>query len=127
MTRHQSRQMAIGLLYSISQMNYSVSEAVNQYEGEVSDDAILFVNEVLANLEEIDSIIEQHLENYTLNRLNQVDKQILRLAVCELLKKTPKGIVINEALNLTREYSDEGNDKAVKFNNKVLDKIAKDI
>ena len=74
---------------------------------------------------QIDTIISACLENYTIDRLNQVDKAIIRLATAELLAGTPKGIVINEALEITREYSDQGDNKAVRFNNKLLDKIVK--
>ena len=78
----------------------------------------------MGNEEKIDNIISECLVNYTIERLNQVDKAIVRLATAELLAGTARNIVINEALEITKEYSDQGDGKAVKFNNKLLDSIA---
>ncbi len=81
---------------------------------------------ILTHLDEIDNIIISNLKNWKLKRLGYVDRAILRFATYELwLTDTPVEIVINEALNITRKYTDEGDDKAVHFNNRVLDNIAK--
>jgi N utilization substance protein B len=91
---------------------------------EKSDDAIGLANYVTLNIERINNLIAKSLTNYTLDRLNSVDKAILRLATGEMLQNvTPREVVINEALELTREFSDSGDNKAVRFNNKVLDNI----
>ncbi len=91
---------------------------------EKSDDAISLANYATLNSEKIDEVINASLTNYKLDRLNSVDRAILRLATSELMaKNTPAEVVINEALELTREFSDQGDNKAVKFNNKVLDNI----
>ena len=72
----------------------------------------------------IDQIIVNNLVNWKINRLSYVDRAIIRFAVYELYyTQTPFEIVINEALNLTRKYSDEGDGKMVGFTNKVLDNI----
>jgi len=95
---------------------------------EKSDDAISMANYVTLNNDKIDSLISSNLTNYSLERLNSVDRSILRLACGELLEnKIPHEVVINEALELTREFSDQGDNKAVKFNNKVLDNIKKNL
>ena len=79
---------------------------------------------VLGNLHKIDEIIINNLVNWRINRLSFVDRAIIRFAVYELYyEDTPFEIVINEALNLTRKYSDEGDSKMVGFTNKVLDNI----
>lgn len=81
---------------------------------------------IVLHLEQIDAILVEHLQNWKLNRLSYVDRAILRFAIYELRwTDTPDEIVINEALNITRKYSDEGDSKMVGFNNKVLDNIAK--
>ena len=78
------------------------------------------------NLAKIDQLITHHLEGWTLSRLNKVDKAILRLAVYEMLEEvTPPKIVINEAIELTKNFTDTGDKKASSFNNKLLDKIGK--
>jgi N utilization substance protein B len=91
---------------------------------EKSDDAIGLANYVTLNIERINNLIAKSLTNYTLDRLNSVDKAILRLATGEMLQNvTPREVVINEALELTREFSDSGDNRAVRFDNKVLDNI----
>ena len=68
----------------------------------------------------------KNLTNWKIQRLSFVDRAIIRFATYELLlTNTPQEIIINEALNLTRKYSDEGNNKMVGFTNKVLDNITK--
>lgn len=73
----------------------------------------------------INDTIESSLQNYTLNRLSMVDRAILRLATYEMkYEKLPKEIAINEALELTKMFTNLDDHKQVKFNNKVLDTIA---
>lgn len=79
------------------------------------------VNGVLENIESIDKVISKYLENWDLDRLGKTDKAILRLGAYELIHyDTPKVVVINEAVELAKKYSD---DKVVKLINAVLDKI----
>lgn len=122
-SRHKSREMAIQLLYNVDFMQITLDEAKSSVEN-VSDDALAFAAHVLYDKANIDKLIEESLENYHINRLNSVDLQIIRLAIYEMKSCEPKGIVINEALELTKEYTDTGDKKAVRFNNKLLDKIA---
>jgi len=81
---------------------------------------------VIDSLEKIDQLIVDHLEGWSISRLNKVDKAILRLAVYEMLEKiAPQKIVINEAIELTKNFTDIGDKKSPNFNNKLLDKIGK--
>ncbi|CDE25110.1 n utilization substance protein B homolog [Clostridium sp. CAG:307] len=125
-SRHKSREMAIQLLYNVDFMQITLDEAKASIEN-VSDDALSFAVHVLYDKVNIDKIIEESLENYHINRLNSVDLQIIRLAVYEMKSGEAKAVVINEALELTKEYTDTGDKKAVRFNNKLLDKIANKI
>lgn len=125
-SRHKSREMAIQLLYNVDFMQITLDEAKASIEN-VSDDALSFAANVLYDKVNIDKIIEESLENYHINRLNSVDLQIIRLAVYEMKSGEAKAVVINEALELTKEYTDTGDKKAVRFNNKLLDKIANKI
>lgn len=125
-SRHKSREMAIQLLYNVDFMQITLDEAKDSIEN-VSDDALSFAAHVLYDKVNIDKIIEESLENYHINRLNSVDLQIIRLAVYEMKSGEAKAVVINEALELTKEYTDTGDKKAVRFNNKLLDKIANKI
>mgnify|MGYP004637716967 FL=1 len=79
------------------------------------------VNGVLENKDNIDKIIGKYLENWDLDRLGKTDRAILRLSTYEMLYyNTPDVVVINEAVELAKKYSD---DKVVKLINAVLDKI----
>jgi len=81
---------------------------------------------IIDNLEKIDDVIIAHLEGWSFSRLNKVDKAILRLAVYEMTKgATPIKIVINEAVELTKNFTDTGDKKTPNFNNRLLDKIGK--
>lgn len=79
---------------------------------------------VIAKLEEIDNIISSNLENYTINRLPKLDLCIIRYAIYEMLyDNLDKKIAINEAVEISKKYSDI-NGKQYKFNNSLLDRIA---
>lgn len=79
------------------------------------------VDGVLEKKDSIDKIISKYLENWDLDRLGKTDRAILRLSTYEMLYyNTPKVVVINEAVELAKKYSDE---KVVKIINAVLDKI----
>ena len=81
---------------------------------------------ITSSMSQIDQLIADHLEGWSLSRLNKVDKAILRLAVYEMLEGTiPIKIIINEAIELTKNFTDVGDKKASSFNNKLLDKIGK--
>ena len=75
---------------------------------------------------EIDALIETHAENWRLERMAVVDRNLLRAAVAELLgyPKTPAAIVINESLEIARHY---GAPESVQFLNGVLDAIARSV
>ncbi len=75
---------------------------------------------------EIDALIETHAENWRLERMAVVDRNLLRTAVAELLgcPNTPAAIVINESLEIARRY---GAPESVQFLNGVLDAIARSV
>ena len=77
---------------------------------------------VAGALAELDPIIVEAAEHWRLERLNVLDRLILRLAIYELLHEpeTPAKVVINEALELARTFS---GDEAVRFVNGVLDAV----
>ncbi len=121
LSRRESRVRIVELLYMMDIHDSFRFDVETTPEEE-------FVVEVLEGLlpmrERIDGIISDHLTNYTIKRLNYVDRAILRLATYELLAtETPTEIVIDEALELTHLLSDEGDKKHVSFNNRVLDNV----
>lgn len=74
----------------------------------------------------IDDLIVKHSQNWRLERMPVVDRNLLRMAVAEMLgfKSTPFPIVINEALEIARRYSAP---ESVNFLNGVLDSIARSL
>ncbi len=86
------------------------------------------LNEIIDELEKIDFLISSTIKNYTIDRLNLVDLAIIRIAVFGLLKALdPAEIIINEAIELTKEFSDLDDEKQHKFNNSLIDNIYKKI
>lgn len=86
------------------------------------------VNGVRENLDVIDRYIAISLTNYTIDRLSFVDRALLRIGVYELkFTETPKNIIIDEIVNLSHEFSETEDFSSSKFNNALLDKIAKRI
>jgi transcription antitermination protein NusB len=79
--------------------------------------------ETVERLTEIDALIADTAENWRPERMAVLDRLVLRMAVCELLRgiaDTPPPVVINEAIELARTFSTE---EAVKFINGMLDGI----
>ena len=73
----------------------------------------------------VDELISSSLNKYTIDRLSYVDRAIIRISTAEMLiGETPKNIIINEALEITKELSKVENDNQVKFNNRLMDSIA---
>ncbi len=77
---------------------------------------------VLTSQEPIDALIKSHAENYELHRISAVDRNILRLAIYEMLHcpEVPPIVSINEAIEIAKKYS---TDDSGKFVNGILDRI----
>ena len=75
---------------------------------------------------EIDQLIERHAEHWRMDRMAAVDRNVLRGAVAELIgfPDTPRAVIINEALEIARKFS---NPESVQFINGVLDSVGKDL
>ncbi|MBR2139025.1 MAG: transcription antitermination factor NusB [Bacilli bacterium] len=126
MTRTEAREKIMIILY---QIDFYVKEKIAYELEDVFKENLEIDNEYVRNIvngvldkqEEIDSTITKYLENWDLDRLGKTDKAILRLATYEMMHyDTPVIVVINEAIELAKKYSD---DKVVKLINAVLDKI----
>ena len=122
--RRDDRISCMELLFSYDMNNEYIY--VNPSD-DYSDFATELVNYVFTNLEKIDEVISDSLVNYRIGRLSFVDRAIIRCATAEMMMETPKAIVINEALEIVKVYSDQGDGKAVKFINRVLDNISKNL
>ena len=100
--------------YNLEDVFHENLEMDNKYVKDI-------VNGVLENQDKIDETINKYLDNWDLDRLGKTDRAILRLSTYEMIYyDTPKVVVINEAVELAKKYSD---DKVVKLINAVLDKV----
>lgn len=147
MKRHNSRIFAVLTMYQNDLLNQTKEKdllesdkikcfddfkAINEDEISTYDVDIQFYQELLnlvnKNIDDIDSILKDSLVNWSFNRLAYIDRAILRVATAEMLYTiTPKEIIIDEALNITRDYSETDDYLTVKFNNKVLDTVKEKI
>ncbi|HHT99061.1 MAG TPA: transcription antitermination factor NusB [Acholeplasma sp.] len=116
------------IMENLYQFDFNQSMEVSYEPTFEGDYESLIYDGIIANLNAIDKTIEEHLFNYSLKRLSFVDRAILRIAVYEIMfSELPVNIVINEAIMLTKKFSDLDDEKQHKFNNRVLDNIAKKI
>ena len=123
--KRDARIKAMQILYTCDFQSIEIEEAL-ELEEEKDELAIALARACFEKLFEIDELISNTLIHYTIDRLNLVDKAIIRLAVSELLEgKEPHQVIINEALEITKLYTDLGDHKAVSFNNRLLDNINK--
>ena len=134
MKRKRSREIAMELLFSMEISKNSYEETiecfVEDYEMDLKTIDIEYIKEVMKSVldhkEEIDEIIKNSLINWTIDRVSKVNLTIVRLAIAEMLyiNDVPEVVAINEAIELTKKYSD---DKSVSFVNGALDKAFKNI
>ena len=127
--RSEARYKAMTILYQINlykknNIKYEVADVIKE-QLEIQND---FVNElvygVINNKEEIDKIANNYLSNWSLDRLGLTDQAIIEIAIFEIkYTDTPNLVCINEAIELSKQYSDV---KVSKMINGVLDKIYHD-
>ncbi|WP_416827173.1 transcription antitermination factor NusB [Ectobacillus polymachus] len=126
MKRRTSREKAMQALYQIDiagEIDPKIALLNTLKEGEEKNEFLeQLVLGVLEHKEEIDSIIEKNLENWTIDRMGTVDRNILRLAVFELIymKEIPENVSINEAIEIAKVFGDE---ESRRFINGVLSKV----
>lgn len=124
--RSELREIIMKVLYQIDMFNeakveYDINDLIKEQlevENSFVNDSI---NGILEHREEINKLANKYLNDWSLDRLNKVDQSILSLGIYELMyTSTPSVVSINEAIELSKKYSDE---KVTKMINGVLDKI----
>ena len=108
-------------IYNLNKIKYDLDEIikeVNPIDNEFVKDIVYGVT---TKINEIDAIANKYLNKWTIDRLGNTDQAILRMSIYELLyTDTPDIVVINEAIELAKLYSDEDVKNMI---NSVLDKI----
>ena len=87
-----------------------------------NDDELL--TDIIDKLPEIDALISDSLTGYTIDRLAIYDRSIIRYCVYEMkYLNTPVAVAINEAIEITKIYTDLDDERQHKFTNRLLDNI----
>ena len=128
--RREGREMALQALYLSDVCGLQIPSALKaalkqEFPETVKEFSRHLVKGVIENKEEIDRILRLYAENWELNRMASVDRNILRLSAFEILSdvETPVSVIIDEAIEIAKTYStgDSG-----KFVNGILDKVKKE-
>ena len=108
-------------MYKKSNYNYDLDKVIKE-NIEISNEFVnTIVNGVLDNYDELNKIANEYLTDWTIDRLDNLGATILRMSLYEIkYTDTPNIVVINEAIELAKKYSDENVRKMI---NAVLDKI----
>lgn len=136
LTRREIREKALQALFQLSSneelsqeeaiQSALLSEVEDEEEVEVPEYLTKLVAGVIEHQETLDEKITAHLKNWSLKRLVKTDLLILRIGTYELLYEpnVPNRVALNEAIEITKRYSDE---KSSKFVNGVLANIEKEM
>jgi len=128
--RRRARESTLQILFQLEFNSSQPEEAMDQYwehrdaSEEIKTYSRWLVEGILSHQEEIDTLIQSVSKHWRLARMAVVDRNILRLAVFELLyeKNIVPAIVINEAIEIAKKYS---NQEAATFVNGLLDAVRK--
>jgi N utilization substance protein B len=132
-TRRKSRELALQMLFQADlgkQPLDDVRKTFWQGRGDVAREVRGFADDLFQvatdRAPEIDKLIEEHTENWRMDRMAAVDRNILRAAVAELIgfPATPRAVIINEAIEIARKFSSL---ESVQFINGVLDSVGRDL
>lgn len=129
-TRSELRKIAMTCLYQIdilkqNHLTYDVEQILKENLSVDNEFVKDLVYGVITSEEEIDTIANTYLKDWKINRLDKTGAAILRMAIYELKYiETPPIVVINEAIELAKKYTDED---LVKMINAVLDKFMKEL
>jgi len=124
--RSELREIIMKVLYQVfilkeSSIEYDIESLIKEQLEIENEFVTTSIDTILKNKEDIYELANKYLESWPMDRLNKVDQAILALGVYELkYTETPPVVAINEAVELSKKYSDE---KVTKMINAVLDEI----
>jgi N utilization substance protein B len=131
-SRRKSRELGLQILFELDSNQGDVQKAIDQfwknfdYPEDLREFSERLVEGVAQHREEIDRLISKHAKNWSLSRIDRVDRNIMRAAIFELAHcpDIPPKVAINEAIELSKKF---GSEKSPSFINGILDKIAQEI
>lgn len=129
--RHKAREFTLQLLFAIDFNSQNIERAMQMFwtDLQVPDDVREFSDELVVGvnekMNEIDAVLGKYSENWSIDRMTGVDRNILRMAIFELLfrPEIPKNVTINEAVEIGKKF---GSEDSGAFVNGILDRIARD-
>ncbi len=129
MKRRTAREKALQAIFQIDMNETAPQEAIEYVlDGKTNDDYLeKLVVGVTEQRNEIDSILKDHLEKWSIDRLAIVDRNILRMAIFEIIycaEDVPVNAAINEAIEVAKIF---GDDESSKFINSVLSKVKQSV
>ena len=129
--RRASRELALKFLYQNEFNPDDLDIQMEQFceRADSHSDIIHFmgilIDKVFAHAEAIDSQLKKFSDHWALERMSMIDRNILRLGICELLfeTSTPPKVVINEAVEISKKF---GSADSPDFINGILDNVFKE-
>lgn len=129
--RRVARELALKFMYQSEFNPDDLETQIGQFceranvQAEILDFMRVLVEKVFAQAEEVDVLIKKFSDNWALERMSMVDRNILRLGICELVftTSTPPKVVINEAVEIAKKF---GTEDSPDFINGILDKVFKE-
>ena len=130
--RRKSREFALKVLYQLNITKQDATTALTQFQenflpnGEADDFLKRLVLGVIQHCQELDRLIERYSENWRLDRINMIERNLLRMALFELLycEEIPPKVTINEAIDLGKRY---GSEESGSFINGLLYRIQNEV
>ena len=130
--RRKSREFALQVLYQLNILKQDPLTALTHFRehflshGEADPFQKRLVLGVLEHASELDRLIERYSEHWRLDRINLIERNILRMAIFELLfcEDIPHKVTINEAIDLGKRY---GSEDSGSFINGILDRIQHEV
>lgn len=127
-SRSELRDVIVTVTYQsyimeVANLKFSIDKLIEEQPDIYKDEEFVIetCKGIYKNQKKISEMANKYLNNWTIDRLSKVDKAILSLGIYELLfTKTPSIVAINEAIELSKKYSDEDVTKMI---NACLDKI----
>ena len=126
--RRKSRESALQVLYQLNITKQDAAAAFTQFEdhflpdGAADDFVKRLVHGVLEHRLELDRLIEKYSEHWRIDRIDMIDRNILRMALFELLycEEIPPKVTMNEAIDLGKRF---GSEDSGSFINGILDRV----
>ena len=135
-SRHRARERSLQILFQWDARRDPIDQAISAfYDGLYSEQSESkpppdefverLVRGVVDNIADIDRRLASHAEHWRIERMPAVDRNVLRLAIYEMMALgTPPAVAIDEAIELARRFSGED---SVQFINGVLDAVKREI